>query len=41
MKKHFEEPKVEITVFSVEDIVTASGAGEEDPTPGGNGSPIL
>lgn len=37
MKKVFEEPVVETVVFSVEDIITASG----DPIQGDNDGPII
>ena len=40
--KFFEEPKLNIEKFGVEDIITTSGGGEvETPDPGVGGLPIM
>ena len=36
MKKMFETPSIEITEFMVEDVVTTSNPGDEQPGSGGD-----
>lgn len=36
----FETPKIEVTKITMEDVITTSPGGIENPTPGGNGTVI-